>query len=207
MEHIGIEEKRKVAFQIIGIFIVPVMLLYFNILPTSWRVIVLFAICFLVYRIVEREKWSPKDLGLSRDTFKKYLFPYLGFIVTGVFGILYFAQKMNMETQHFWWTKPHFLFLFLVVSFLQEFAYRGFLIPLLKKFFTDRLGIVLINALLFTLIHIIYPIPQIMLPLAFIGGLTFAVIYMKYPNLWLISIAHSVLNFVAVLHGFFVISQ
>lgn len=207
MNHLSREEKGKVALQIIGVFVVPVMLLYFNILPKDWRVLILFAISFLVYKIIEREKWSPESLGLTKHTFKKYLTPYLIFMITGVVAIWFFGEKTHMEVQAQWWTKPHFLFLFLVVSFLQEFAYRGFLIPLLKKFFSDRLGIVLINALLFTLLHIIYPIPQTMLPLAFIGGLAFAVIYMKYPNLWLVSIAHSVLNFVAVLHGFFVISQ
>ena len=71
MEHITMEEKRKVAIQIIGVFILPVMLLYFNILPKDWRILVLFAICFLVYKIIEREKWSPESLGLSKDTFKK----------------------------------------------------------------------------------------------------------------------------------------
>lgn len=200
-----LQDKQIVLFQVIGIFIIPILLLYYNIFSKGLRVIILGIACICIGIIIHREKWTFPSLGLSTHTFKKYLIPYLLFICVGVTGILLFAENYEMEPQSDWWTKPHFLFLFLVVSFLQEFAYRGFLIPKLKKVFSDRLGVVLINALIFTLLHIIYPIPQLMLPLAFAGGLAFATIYMKYPNLVLISIAHSVLNFVAVLYGFFVI--
>ncbi|MES2416126.1 MAG: CPBP family intramembrane glutamic endopeptidase [Patescibacteria group bacterium] len=191
--------------QIFLIFVLPIILLYLNILPKEARVFILILACLLIYAIIKKEKYTLQDLGISVHTFKKYLIPYLCLMTLSVIVIISYSERLEMEPQPQWWTKPHFLFLFLVVSFLQEFAYRSFLVLKLKQVFGDRLGIVLINALLFTLLHIIYPIPQVMLPLAFIGGLAFTVIYMKYPNLFLISLTHSVLNFVAVLHGFFVI--
>ena len=198
--------SKKIAFfQIVGIFVIPILLMYYNFISKGLRVYMLILMCFGIYWIMRKEKWTLPSIGLSTHTFKKYLIPYLIFMALGVTSIAMFADRFEMEPQSQWWTMPHFLILFIVVSVLQEFAYRAFLIPKLKVLFTDRLGIVLINALLFTLLHIIFPIPQIMLPMAFIGGLVFAVIYMKYPNLVLVSIAHSVLNFVAVLHGFFVI--
>lgn len=201
----NLKEKRVILFQITSIFIIPILLIYYNILEKGWRVYILILISIFIAFILKKEHWTMPALGLSTHTFKKYLIPYLIFILIGVSSIIFFADNLEMEPQSAWWTKPHFLFLFLVVSVLQEFAYRGFLIPKLKRVFSDRLGVVLINALIFTLLHIIYPIPQIMLPLAFAGGLALATLYMKYPNLVLISIAHSVLNFVAVLYGFFVI--
>ncbi len=201
----NLKEKRIILLQIVSIFVVPILLLYYNILSRGWRVSILILLCMFIAFIIHKEHWTLPSLGLSTHTFKKYLIPYLVFMVVGVTAIIFFADNFEMTPQSAWWTKPHFLFLFLIVSFLQEFAYRGFLIPKLKRVFSDRLGVVLINALIFTLLHIIYPIPQIMLPLAFAGGLALATIYMKYPNLLLISIAHSVLNFVAVLYGFFVI--
>lgn len=202
---ISTHKKQVVFLQIFFIFVVPIMLIYFNILPKEARVFILILVCLVIYGIIKKERYSPQELGISVHTFKKYLIPYLSLMTLSVLAVVAYAEKLEMEPQPNWWTQPHFLFLFLIVSFLQEFAYRSFLIPKLKQIFDDRLGIVIINALLFTLLHIIYPIPQLMLPLAFIGGLAFSVIYMKYPNLFLISLTHSVLNFVAVLHGFFVI--
>ncbi len=199
------KQKQIALFQIVGIFVVPILLIYFDIISKGLRIYMLVSMSVIIYLIMRKEKWTLHSIGLSTHTFKKYLIPYLVFMSIGVISIVMYADNFEMEPQNQWWTKTHFLVLFIIISALQEFAYRAFLIPKLKVLCTDRLGIVIINALLFTLLHIIFPIPQIMLPLAFIGGLAFSVMYMKYPNLVLVSIAHSVLNFVAVLHGFFVI--
>lgn len=196
--------KEQVALgQIFIVFVLPVLLIYYNIISKDFRMIILLVMSLFVYGVIRKEKWTNEMIGLSDNTFKKYFLPYIYIITIGTMAIIMYARSFDMDIQESWWTNPHFLFLFIVVSFLQEFTYRGFLIPKLKVVFTDQLGIVLINALLFTLLHIIFPVPQIMLPLAFIGGLAFSVLYMKYPNLILISIAHSVFNFIAVLHGFF----
>jgi membrane protease YdiL (CAAX protease family) len=120
-------------------------------------------------------------------------------------GIILFSEWMGRVSVSHGWTKPHFLFLFIVVSFFQEFAFRGFLMPLLKKIFSDGVTIVLLNALLFAVMHVIYPFPVIGLPLAFLGGIFFAALYHKYPNLILVTIAHSVLNFAMVWYGFFTV--
>jgi len=55
---------------------------------------------------------------------------------------------------------------------------------------------------LFALPHAMYPHPEINTPIAFVGGLWFAVLYLVYPNLLLISLSHAALNFTAVLYGF-----
>lgn len=199
------QQKNLILIQVCCIFIIPILLIYFHIINPSWRMFVISSACLLMYGMVRKEKWTHEMLGLSHKTAKKHLIAYLVFTLFASFGIIFFADKLHMEVQSNWWMKPHFWFLFLFVSFLQEFAYRTFLLNLLHRVFKDRLGIVLINALLFTMLHIIYPIPQIMLPLAFIGGLLFAVMYEKYPSLILITGAHAILNFIAVLLGFFVI--
>lgn len=206
VKNFSLSKEQIVLGQIFLIFIAPVLLIYYGFIPRESRMIVLIVVSLFVYSIILKEKWSNSELGFVKNNFKKYLIPYLVFMIVGVFTIILYARNFDMQIQDLWWTKPHFLFLFIFVSFLQEFAYRGFLIPKLKMIFTDRLGVVFINALLFTLLHIIFPIPQVMLPLAFIGGLVFSVLYIKYPDLILVSIAHSVLNFVAVLYGFFVIN-
>jgi membrane protease YdiL (CAAX protease family) len=86
---------------------------------------------------------------------------------------------------------------------LQEIAYRGFLFPKLQELSQKWWVVIGANTVLFTFLHIIYPIPGIMLPVAFFSGLALSIMYRYYPNLILISLAHAVLNFIAVLHGFF----
>ena len=73
----------------------------------------------------------------------------------------------------------------------------------LKQLTSHWGSVIILNTLLFTLIHIIYPMPEIMIPVAVISGFAFALMYRYFPNLILISLSHAVLNFVAILYGFF----
>jgi membrane protease YdiL (CAAX protease family) len=54
-------------------------------------------------------------------------------------------------------------------------------------------------------LHVIFPNPMIGLPIAFIGGIGFAVMYLRYPSLPLIILSHALINFFVVLYGFFVV--
>ncbi len=205
--HKSISETPKeiVLGQIFLIFVLPVLLLYFNVISKDWRVMALVVACLLIYGVMKKGNWDSRTWGLRFDNLRSALIPYLSATLVSTVFIIWFAGKLDMKVETYWWLDRHFWFIFILVSFLQEFAYRGFLIPLMERVFTDRLGIILINALLFTLLHIIYPIPQIMLPFSFMGGLVFAYMYVRYPNIILISAMHTVMNFIAVLYGFFVI--
>ncbi len=205
MKNVAHVDKNLRLLQVFFIFVLPVLLLYFNILPASTRMFALLFSAILILGIVRKEKWEAKDFGFRVDNFRDALLPYILFTSVGVFAIMLFSKKIGLEPIQDWFFHPHFLYLFLIVSALQELAFRSFLIPILRNIFPDRVGVILINALLFALIHIIYPIPEYSLPLALIGGIGFAVMYMKYPNFYLVALSHSTLNFFAVLYGFFVI--
>jgi membrane protease YdiL (CAAX protease family) len=124
-----------------------------------------------------------------------------------VIFIILVANTFHLTPPFLWWMNRKLLALFVFVSVFQEFAFRGFLIPVLGKIFHRNFAIVLINAVLFAGMHSIYSFPIIALPVAFVGGLVFAGLYIKYPNLILISIMHCILNFVAVGYGFFAIAH
>lgn len=121
----------------------------------------------------------------------------------GIGALEFLANLWQLDGVSVWYRSPHLLSLFLPVSLLQEIAYRGFLFPKLAIITHKKWVLILLNTILFTLIHTIYPRPEVMVPFAFVIGLAFAIMYDRYPNLILISIAHSVLNFYAILHGFF----
>lgn len=192
--------------QVVVFFVLPIVLLYFGIIPIEARVPALLLFCLLMLGVIRKEKWTAKDFGLSLKTIRPALPSYA--IATGValLAIVWFSKSLGMETAPQWWTRPHFLFLFLLVSFFQEFAFRGFLLPVLSRIFPDTFTVVIVNALLFAGMHAIYPFPEVGLPFSFIGGLFFALLYTRYPNLILVSLSHAALNFFAVLYGFFTIS-
>ena len=202
----NLPSKRLILVQIFIIFILPVFLLYFHILPINWRFILLAISSLVIYGIIRREKWSFKEMGIHNDNFKKAIPFYASFVVLGIVVLFLIDHRFNMpdiDTKIFFIKTWAF---FIPVSLFQEFAFRSFLIPRLKKLYDNNYVVILFNAVLFTLLHIIFPNLGIGLPIAFISGIFFAWLYIKYPNLVLISLAHSILNVVAVLLGFFAIS-
>lgn len=198
--------KKELVTQILIVFILPILFIKFDILAVEYRVPVLVALITILVATLIKEKWTFKMLGVGNGTFKKYLLPYTIFTIVGVFSITLLGTSLGYQQATNWWTQPHFLYLFFVVSLFQEVGYRGYLIPALGKITQYPLWIIFLNTLLFTFLHVIFSNLIVGLPLAFVGGIGFALMYMKYPNLPLIVISHSILNFCAVLYGFFTVS-
>ncbi|MDQ5931288.1 MAG: protease family protein [Patescibacteria group bacterium] len=201
------QEKELVLYQIFFIFVLPVALLVFGIVPVEWRMLVLCVSMLFMYGVIQNEKMPDAIMGLANGTFRKSLIPYLIFTLIGAIVFVKLSNILSINPNILWWQHAHFLFLFLPVSLLQEIAYRGFLFPKLRELTKSWWLIILANTILFTILHAIYPMPDLMLPVAFFSGLALSIMYRFFPNLILISLAHSVLNFIAVLHGFFFISN
>lgn len=91
----------------------------------------------------------------------------------------------------------------IIGAILQECIYRAYLVKLIQDIIKNNKIVFLINVVIFTFLHIFYAQPEIMLPLACGGGIIFTYLYMKYPNLILVSCAHIILNFTALSYGFF----
>ncbi len=197
------QDKELVLYQILFIFILPIALLTFGIVPVAWRMVVLCIAMLFMYGVIQKEKISDETMGLSNKNFKKSLIPYLLFTLVGAMIFVKLSGTLAINPNIVWWQHMHFLFLFLPVSLLQEIAYRGFLFPKLKALSQKWWVVIGANTVLFTVLHVIYPMPGLMLPIAFFSGLGLSLMYRYYPNLLLISFAHAILNFIAVLHGFF----
>lgn len=189
--------------EVVYIFIIPVLLIYYGVIPMNYRIPTLIAITVFLIGIMIESKWTKAQIGLSTKITTKAIILYSVFTIVGVWSIVIFGKELGYTPLENWQTNTRFLAFFIPLSVLQEIAFRGFLIPRLHQIFTDHTTVVLVNAGLFTILHIIYPEPNLMLPLAFAGGLGFAALYEFYPNIILVSISHTILNFFAVLYGFF----
>ncbi|MFH1608948.1 MAG: type II CAAX endopeptidase family protein [Patescibacteria group bacterium] len=195
--------KRLVITQIFIIFVLPVFVLYFKILSTDWRMILLAISAVFIYGIIRHEKWTHEEMGLRLDNFKKAIPFYAIFTILGIVILFFIQYKLGLQNLN---TKEFFIrswIFFIPISIFQEFAFRSFLIPRLKYLYDNKFTIILVNAILFTLIHIIYPNLGIGLAVAFVSGIFFSWLYIKYPNLLLVSVSHAVLNIIAILLGFF----
>jgi membrane protease YdiL (CAAX protease family) len=197
--------KKEIWFQIVAVFILPVLLLQTGIIPLNARVAVLVITVSAFVILLLKQKWTLKTLHIETHNLKKFILPYALFTAAGILLIAFAGEKIGQEEFVRWWTNKHFIYLFLIVSIFQEVAYRGYLIPALQKAVASPALVIFLNTLLFTYMHSIFPNPEVNLLLAAIGGLGFAVMYVRYPNLILITASHAILNFCAVYYGFFTI--
>lgn len=197
--------KKELFAQILLVFVLPIFLIKSGVIPIQMRSLALISIVFVLLLVLLKEKWTFSMLGLETSTIKKYFLRYAVFTTIGVIIISQLGENIGLEELSMWWHYKHFLYVFFIVSLFQEIAYRGYLIPALAKLTNSPLSIIVCNTLLFTLLHTIFPNLLFNLPLALIGGFGFSIMYMRYPNLPLMIVSHSILNFVAVLYGFFII--
>jgi len=198
------KDKELVWIQIFYLFLIPIMLLYYKIIPSSWRILSLVIITILIYGIARYEKWNKTDFGI-RSNWKENFLPYFIFTILGV-GLLFLVEDLEIGRPMLsWWTNIKFLLLFIPLSISQEILFRGVLMNMLRRVFSNKWFIIILNASIFSLMHIIYLNALFTLSLTFIAGIGFAWIYYKYPNLVLISISHTILNFTGMILGYFIL--
>ncbi len=194
---------KHFAGLILFLFISPIVILYFGIIPFSARLWILGLYMLVAISIVIRQERSLRSLGMRSDNLKTTVVPYTIFTLVSVLLLLLFAHILGKEPIPEWTHNSSLLFLFIPISFTQEFLYRSVLMTELRRFYASIISVIIVNSLLFTFLHIIYGEPFITLPLALVAGVGFSFMYYKYPNLWMIALSHSILNFVAVLYSFF----
>lgn len=184
------------------ISIFPISLIKFKIIPAKFRLVVLaWVVIFLVALIIFQDGTSV-NLGMRMSNLNIQIGAYLSvtFIVT--LFLLGLARYLKMKSAKEWYNDPHFLFLFVPISFAQQFLFQGFVLFKLQQVFPVAIAIV-ITALIFGYMHTIFPRPVLSMTLGIIAGLLFATLYTMYPNIIIASVTHSILNFSAVYLGFF----
>lgn len=142
-----------------------------------------------------------KELGFRSDNFKECLFPYTLFTLVISFVTFFVVQVLNI-TPLLWplWKTLYRNNVMLVIwiAFLQELVFRGILLTWMKKKLKPPIQVIVCNALLFSIVHVMFPYKAILVPGSFLLGLGFATMFYFYPNLWLISLSHAMLNLVVL---------
>jgi membrane protease YdiL (CAAX protease family) len=199
-----IKKEELVLVQVFYLFIVPVLLLYFKIIPGQLRLLFLFIIAMLLLGIIYKAKWTFADIGIKKHWGKEWM-QYSIFTLCGILFLFWLSTVVPHEPFLEWWENRRFLLLFIPISVMQEVLFRGILMKMLLEAVKSVEVAIFINATVFCVLHIMYVHATFVLPLTFIGGVAFAWMYTKYKNLVLISISHTIFNFVAMILGFFVL--
>jgi len=189
--------------QIFLLFIVPILLIYYKVIPFKYRKHTLIAVSGITIAVILIEGWTLKQLGIRLDNIREYALPYAVITIIGIFFLLTMSKLLKRKPDRSITKRKHLLYGFVVVSALQELLFRGFLFPKLGSILIEPIVIILVNAIIFTFIHSIYSNDTISLVMIFISGICFAGMYWIYPNLILIIISHAILNYIAVLYNFY----
>lgn len=186
------------------LFVLPVVLWYFKFIPFRYRFHTLAVVGVCIVAIVIVKGWGAQTPGLQGNVVRSYAVPYALFTLCAGVALYIFAKLLKRTGTERWWRMGHFLYGFVLFSALQEFVFRGFLIHELQSIISVTWLVILVNALLFTWMHVIYSDDGKALLMIFCGGIGFAAMYVVFPSLILVSISHMILNFIAVYYGFFI---
>jgi len=189
--------------QITILFVIPVLLIYFKIIPFKYRKNTLITISIITVVLIIYERWSLNKLGIRLDNMSQCIIPYIIFTALCLVALISIAKLTKRKKRQKFYANKKLIISIMFGSILQEILFRGFLFPKLQSIFNNYIVIIVINAVLFTLIHIIYSNTKTTLITIAIGGIGFAWMYTFYPNLILIAISHIILNHVALLYNFY----
>lgn len=185
--------------EIIAIFIIPLLLMRIGIIPFSKRNEILAFVTIVATVSVIVRQWPLESFGVSKENPFQYSIEYALFTIISALILWAIIAKYKRYK-----VKDKTLILQSFFSGLaQEFIFRGYLFHLLMLLTMDPLIIILSNTIIFTVIHSIYDNTHIDMLIIPVAGLCFATMYWFYPNLILISISHSILNYMIVRNGFY----
>lgn len=187
---------------LVAAFYIPVTLIWSGIIPFQYRfhLSAMFIVFVLVFCAMRQH--GLRDLGFRYDNLGGSLFWNGIFCLIGgvVLFLLYKAgyQKSPYRTvsQH-----CYLAYIFLLAP-AQEFFFRGVLFAEIKKTMLNasRWALLLITSVSFCFLHVIYGhLPMVII--TFCAAILWGIIYDRHPNIWGVSISHSLLGIIAIAFG------
>jgi len=193
------DKTKKILF-LVSLYTVPVLLLFFGVLDYSRRywVLAIVALILITYSILGNFKLD--DLGFKISYPKKEIVLNTIFcsVVILLLILLYKVNLIREPTIPDW--NMFFIFYVLISSPLQEFLFRSLVFHELKLLGCTKLEQILISAINFGFMHIIYH-DLITFISAVLVGLCFGYIYSETKSIYGISLTHAVIGAVSIYVG------
>lgn len=186
---------------LLAVFLGIPTLIRFNILSVENRLYLLFG-TFAVMTIIGFSTLTLSVMGFTSKNFVQGFLPWAAVTLFMLAGIWMAAVLLQHKHANDPLRDPHFLFLFIPISIVQQFMYQSVLLQKLLQGF-DPLIAITICAFCFGYMHTIFPRRWRNFVLASLGGLLFSSLFYFYPNFALAIVSHMILNVAAVYFGFF----
>jgi membrane protease YdiL (CAAX protease family) len=184
---------------IIGLYVLPVILIFIGIIPFGFRFITLVIVGLLIILSAFLRRVSLSETGFNQHN----LIPAL----KNILPITLICTVLSILYYHFYGARidnsgiPIYFYAFYILlsAPLQEFLYRSYIFYILSEVNLSRYFLI-ISAVLYALAHVIYnDIPTVILSL--IIGIYWAYHYTRFKNLYSIAFSHIVLGIVAIATG------
>ncbi|MDR3629772.1 MAG: CPBP family intramembrane metalloprotease [Desulfocapsaceae bacterium] len=188
----------RFLFVLFFILYVPAVLIWTDIIPFQYRFHTLFCILAGIISYSFLRRYSFRELGFRTDNLGHSLRWNLLFCIFGAAG-LYLIYRAGFarpgHPHHLPWTYGIYIFF---LGPAQEIVFRGILFAEMKRIrILDKKLILLISTLSFCFLHIIYNYPPLLL-ITFVSGLIWGLLFIRCPNIWAISLSHSLLGALAM---------
>ncbi len=184
--------KSALSAEIFFLFFCPPLLVVSGLLPKEAMMLILWAVSLYAYLLLRRTDIKLFAIDFERQAFYAVLKRFLLItLAITVFILLYEPETFfNMvRSRPLLWLQVMLLYPF-ISAYVQEILFRSFFFYRYRKLFGKSLVFVLVNALLFSYVHIIFE-NWIAVVFTFFGGLLFAHTYLKTRSTMLTAIEHS----------------
>jgi len=202
------EETNKINKNIFHILIfsifvascyyVPVLLIWFEIIPFEFRfqVLIIITIISAIYSFFRNH--SLYDLGFRLDNIKYSLFLNCILILLALIFLttLYYSDNIRSPVIPEW--KWFYIFYILISAPSQEFVFRSVLFAELKKTNINSLFFkIILTSVTYSFLHLIYN-DLLTLLITLLMGIVWGVIYSRTGNFWGVAFTHAVLGIISI---------
>jgi membrane protease YdiL (CAAX protease family) len=184
--------KSALLVEFLLIFVSPPLLIAGGLLPKTAIMPVLWLVSLYAYLLLHRAGVKVLAIDFERKALYEVLKRFFVIAAAITFFLLLYRPELFLalvRTDPWFWLAV-MLFYPLFSAFIQEILFRSFFFYRYEKLFQGRHLPVVLNALLFAYVHIVFG-NWIAVVFTFFGGLLFAQTYLKSRSLLLTAIEHS----------------
>lgn len=192
---------QSVTYKLTEFFLIFIILPVSFILNYPFLVKALLAVSGFVYVVYVLVKVEGNEFKVAPNLRWKSFCTgvFIKFIIIAVLTIAYMLLTAKSDLFHVLYQKPKLwvviLFAYAMFSvYPQELIYRTLYFQRYASFFKSKSLFVFINASVFSMAHLFYRNPLVLL-MTFLGGILFALTYDKTKSTLLVSIEHAIYGF------------
>lgn len=186
--------KTKLLIEFILIFVLPPLLIVFGVMSKVMIMPLMWLIALYAYLHLRRAKVNVLAIDFDSQALYSILKRFL--LIGAAINIFVFLYRPDLflvllKEEPLRWLELMILYPILS-AYTQEIVFRNFFFYRYEKLFEKRIVLfVVINALLFSYIHIVFE-NWIAVVFTFVGGVLFALTFLKTRSTLLVSIEHSI---------------